>query len=211
MRRRLSFNEPEGFLDYWDGFPQVYFDDQESWVKARTVEPNRATEDGLVVDPDWSLADSPHLFMPVPDNPNQFQAIHLRMLEQVVVPVARPEYKSVKLIQFFSEKDSGASARAAFEAEYVQLAAQMPGLFGATLNYRDSDQEAAMRGFFADDDWVFGEEGTALRREFCAHWTGAIELHFASIDAFVSARSAPQFRNSLFNLEREFHPRVLAR
>ena len=84
LQTEITINEPENFLEHWDGFPQVYFDDQQSWVEARTVEPNRATADGLVVDPDWSLADSPHLFMPAPDNPDQFRAHHLHMEEHVI-------------------------------------------------------------------------------------------------------------------------------
>jgi hypothetical protein len=200
-----SFGAPEDFFDYWDGFPQVYFDDQRSWRDARTVEPNRVTADGLVVDPDWSLADSPHLFMPVPDNPLQFQAIHLHMEEEVVVPVERYENKSTKLIQFFKYKAGVNQAACAdrLRREYLPVASSMPGLLGYTFNMRDEDSEAAMRGFFADDDWVFGEEGTALRRAFCSSWDGAMELHFASMDGFVAARSNPRLESALNQMERD--------
>lgn len=200
-----SFREPEDFLDYWDGFPQVYFDDQFSWTAARTKEPNRVTADGLVVDPDWSLADSPHLFMPVPDNPHQFQAIHLHMKEEVVVPVERFEHKSTKLIQFFkcNTRIDRTACMDRLRAEYLPVASSMTGLSGYTFNMRDEDPEAAMRGFFAEDDWVFGEEGTALRRAFCANWDGAMELHFASMDAFVAARSNPRLAATLSQMERD--------
>ena len=203
LHDRITLNEPTHFTGYWDGFPQVYFDDQQSWVEARTVEPNRATADGLVVDPDWSLADSPHLFMPAPDNPNQFQAVHLHMLEHVAVPVLRFEQKQTKLIQFFRKRED-LSTRAfttRLMDEYVPLAATLPGLNGYIANLRDPDQEAAMRGFFAPDDWVFGDEGTAHRREFCALWHGAMELFFPSVDAFVHARSQQPVARTLRALE----------
>ena len=182
-----EINPPDDFLDWWDGFPQVYFDDHDSWVDARTVEPNRVTENGLVVDPDWSLADSPHLFMPAPDNPAQFQAIHLHMLETVVVPVVRLERKLTKVVQFFKLQSSAVELQS-----YLQLLHQMPELRGCTLNLRDDDQEAAMRGFFQDDEWVFGAEATAARRAFCGLWDGAIELFFERVDAFARSRAAAQ-------------------
>ncbi len=188
---QLPIQAPEGFLDWWDGFPQVYFDDQAAWVDARTVEPNRATADGLVVDPDWSLADSPHLFMPAPDNPAQFQAIHLHMRETLVVPVVRPETKITKLMHFFKRREDLAEDAwmTQLETAYAPDVGRLRGLLGCTLNLRDPDQEAAMRGFFADDEWIFGPQATAARREFCGLWDGALELFFASLDDFQVARS----------------------
>lgn len=186
----LDIAPPADFLERWDGFPQVYFDDQTSWVAARTVEPNRATADGLVVDPDWSLADSPHLFLPAPDNPNQFQATHLRMLETVLVPVIRPEHKIFKLIQFFKqpESESQEAWQQQVAEQYLPEVSRLRGLQGCILNYRDVDQDAALRGFFSDDDWVFSPAATSDRAEFCSYWDGAIELYFDSIEAFRNGR-----------------------
>jgi hypothetical protein len=201
----IAFNQPDGFLDYWDGFPQVYFDDREAWVNARTVEPNRATADGLVVDPDWSLGDSPHLFMPVPGEPTQFRAHHLHMEEHVVVAVRRPEFRLTKLIQFFQKREGLTDAEFADRllGEYAPLAGSMPGLWGYVANLRDADPEAAMRGFFAPDSWVFGEEGRALHGRFCSLWRGANELHFDSVEAFAAARRDDRVRDRLLELERE--------
>lgn len=200
----LAINAPEHFLDWWDGFPQVYFDDQAAWVDARTVEPNRATADGLVVDPDWSLADSPHLFMPAPDNPDQFQAIHLHMLETVLVPVVRPERKIAKLMHFFKLKDPDNTAQ--LEA-YAEALTAMPDLLGLTQNSRDPDQEAAMRGFFAEDEWIFKEEATQARRQFCDYWDGAFELFFNDLAAFREARFEPARHETLGRLEHDLFAR----
>lgn len=206
----LMFNEPAGFTEWWDGFPQVYFDDHASWLDARTVEPTRATTEGLVVDPDWSLADSPHLFKPSPVNPEKFCAFHLRMHEQVVVPVRRPERKLTKLIQFF--KQHPALTEAEFQQrlinDYYPLAGSMPGLYGYTGNLRDLDEDAAMRDFFAADDWVFSADGTAERRAFCDLWRGANEMFFENTEHFVAARRDRRLQAQLVPLERELFEAV---
>ena len=199
----ITIDEPPGFLDWWDGFPEVFFDDQESWVDARTVEPNRATADGLVIDPDWSLADSPHLFMPAPDNPQQFQAIHLHVLETVLLPVVRPERKTAKIMQFFKrhrQLDASEWSKRLFD-QYLPLAGQLPGLNGLICNLRDADQEAALRGFFADDEWVFKTQATGERREFCSLWDGALELFFEDVQAFGAARAEQPASAALSEME----------
>ncbi len=205
----ITIDEPAGFLDWWDGFPEVFFDDQASWVDARTVEPNRATADGLVIDPDWSLADSPHLFMPAPDNPHQFQAIHLHLLETVVLPVTRQERKTAKIMQFFKRHRqlSEADWSDRLLAEYLPQAKQLRGLNGLICNVRDADQEAALRGFFKDDEWVFKAQATEERRTFCGLWDGALELFFDDIDAFQDARSEEPVAAALSTLERSLFER----
>lgn len=186
---QLTINPASGFLDWWDGFPEVYFDDQESWVNALTVEPNRATEEGLSIDPDWSLADGPVLFEPVPDRPSEFKSCHLRMHEHILAPVEREEKKAFKLMAFFKK---GADAADDYEqqvlAEYGTLIARLPGLNGCIVNFRDQDQAAAMRGFYADDAWGLSEEGIRHRANFCSLWDGAIEYHFDKAENFISAR-----------------------
>lgn len=206
----LRFNEPPGFTGWWDGFPQVYFDDHASWLDARTVEPTRAMTEGLVVDPDWSLADSPHLFKPSPNNPDKFCAFHLRMHEQVVVPVKRPERKMTKLMQFFRKHPalSETEFQQRLSGEYYPLAGSMPGLRGYTGNLRDLDEDAAMRDFFAADDWLFTPAGTAERHEFCDLWRGANELFFSDFADFVAARCNPRVRAPLLALERELFEAV---
>lgn len=200
----LMLNPPEDFLDWWDGFPQVYFDDQPSWVDARTVEPNRATADGLVIDPDWSLADSPHLFMPAPDNPEQFQTIHLHMLETVLTPVVRPERKIAKLMHFFKLAESNSEDQLRVYGDRLQ---QMGELLGLTLNLRDQDQEAALRGFFQDDEWVFKTHATEQRRTFCNYWDGAFELFFDDLETFRRVRFESSLRKTLRNMEEDIFAR----
>ena len=192
----LSINAPPDFLEWWDGFPQVYFDNRESWVNARSLEPNRATADGLALDSDWRLDDSPHLFAPTPDDSNGFQSHHLHVFEQVVVPVVRPEHKITKIMHFVKRHQSvnDAAWRARLESDYLPALGELTGLLGCTLNLRDADQEAAMRGFFDADDWAFSAEGTAQRRRFCELWDGAIELFFDTVEAFGEARAKQRTR-----------------
>ena len=201
----ITRNEPAGFLEIWDGFPEVFFDDRVSWTEARTLEPNRATADGLVIDPDWSLGDSPYLFRPAPDDPTKFCAHHLHMLEFVELSVRRPEYKLTKIMHFFKRR-SGLDVsdfESMWQQEYLPLAASLPGLRGYIGNLRDADQEAALRDFFAPDDWVFSPDGTAEREAFCAMWDGASELFFDQVEDFSAARQATWVGDYLDELERE--------
>ena len=202
MYDELVFNEPLGFTDLWDGFPQVYFDSQADWVAARTAEPTRAMVDGLVVDPDWSLAD-PWLFRPAPDDPNQFCSFHLHMEETVVVPVRRPERKLTKLMHFFRRRADLDDERfiERWQQTYLPLLGSLPGLYGCLGNLRDPDEEAAMRDFFPPEAWVFSAAGTQERRDFCALWRGAHELWFDSMHDFLQARQ--RLGEALLALEQE--------
>lgn len=210
LHAEITIDEPEGFLNHWDGFPEVYFDDRERWVQARTAEPTRAGPGGLVIDPDWSLGDGPHLFEPVPGDPTQFRAHHLHMEEHVIVPVRRPEYKLTKLIQFFRRRPDlpDQDFRRRLLHDYASLVATMPGLRGFIVNLRDPDQEAAIRDFFDPADWVLGEDGTAARRAFCALWDGAAELHVDTIGDFVRGRTEARLREPLRAMEAELFESV---
>lgn len=190
MAAELTINEPPRFLAWWDGFPEVYFDDQESWVNALTVEPNRVTQDGLVIDPDWSLADGPFLFDPVPDRPGEFKPCHIRVHEHILVPVERSESKGFKLVAFFRRQPDQARTTldAAILGEYAEALTRLAKIRGCLLNFRDDDQDAAMRGFYPDDSWGHSDEGIAHRAAFCALWDGAIEYHFDAVEDFLAAR-----------------------
>ena len=204
LYKQITRNEPRDFLDWWDGFPEVFFDNHEAWLNAMSVEPNRATADGLVVDPDWSLADGPVLFDPVPDRPGEFKPCHLLMHEHILVPVERHERKSFKLMQFFKNHPNINNEQVL--AEYATEVSKLPGLNGCILNFRDSDQAAAMRGFYGEDTWGLSDEGIAHRARFCAMWDGAIEYHFTHSNDFVAARRT--LHNELSNLESEFFDSV---
>ncbi len=204
LHNEIVRHEPPGFLDLWDGFPEVWFDSQRSWSKAGTPEPTRAMSGGLQVDPDWTLGDGPFLFDPLPDRPTEFRSCHLHMEEHIVVPVERPEHKLTKLMLFFRRNpalDERAFRRGVLN-EYASLTGRLAGLYGCTLNFRDPDQDAAIRDFYPADAWVFSSEGKAMRRAFCALWDGAIELHLESVEAFVAARSAPDLHPQLCAAER---------
>ena len=204
LHAEIVRNEPAGFLELWDGFPEVWFDSQRSWTGAATPEPTRAMAGGLAVDPDWTLGDGPHLFDPIPDRPTEFRSYHLHMDEHVVVPVERPEHKLTKLMLFFRRNPAldDTTFRQGVRTGYAPLWAQLAGLHGCTLNFRDLDQDAAFRDFYPADAWAFSDEGRAMRRAFCALWDGAIELHVDSVEAFVAARSAPALHPALCAEER---------
>ena len=72
--KTITLNEPENFLDYWDGFPEVYFDNKKDWITASKPEPTRATKDGLSVDESWTLGDGPFLFDKVENKSDQFKS-----------------------------------------------------------------------------------------------------------------------------------------
>jgi hypothetical protein len=186
LHGKITRNEPADFLDWWDGFPEVFFDNHEAWVNAMTVEPNRATAAGLVIDPDWSLSDGPNLFDPVPHRPGEFKPCHLSMHEHILVPVERQERKSFKLMQFFKNKPN--INKDLVLADYTAEVAKLPGLNGCILNFRDPDQAAAMRGFYGAETWGLSDEGIDHRARFCAMWDGAIEYHFTYSNDFVAAR-----------------------
>ena len=204
LHAEITRNEPEGFLDLWDGFPQVYFDSWETWSTAATAEPNRATAEGLAIDPDWHIDDGPHLFDVIEGTEGEFRSHHLHMEEHRVVPVERPERKITKLMQFF--RRNPAIPHDAFQAavlgRYAYLTAKLRGLHGYTMNFRDPDQEAAMRGFFPDTSWGFSAAGRAHRQSFCALWDGAGELFFDSPADFAAARTEPELHLELCALER---------
>jgi hypothetical protein len=198
----ITMNEPVGFTDYWDGFPEVYFDNRDSWTKAATPEPTRAMAEGLVIDPDWKLDDGPYLFDPVPGSKTEFKSYHLHMEEHVVIPVERPEFKLTKLIQF-CRLNPELDAKPLMLKHYATLVSQLQDLRGYIINLRDPDMDAAIRDFYPADSWGFTADGIAHRREFCALWDTASELHFDSIQAFIAARSDSGLNEELQALERE--------
>jgi len=206
----VTRNEPSEFAEQWDGFPQVYFDSRDTWTQAATPEPTRATAEGLSVDPDWRLDDGPYLFDPVPDGGGEFRSHHLHMEEHLVVPVQRPERKLTKLMQFFRRNPtlSETDFEKVLLGRYAPLTARMVGLHGYTVNFRDPDQESAMRGFFPEQAWGFSDEGRTHRQAFCALWDGAAELFFDSVDAFRAAREDTELHAELSALEGELFEAV---
>ena len=186
----ICFNEPENFTDWWDGFPEVYFDTIDDWVKAATPEPNRATEGGLVVDPDWSLADGPMLFDPVQGSPKEFKSHHLHMHESVIKPVERPEFKITKLVQFFKRnpKISCNKFQTTLTHEYLPELSTLNRLRGLILNIRNQDIDRAIRGFYPSSGWHFSNDGQVERAAFCSLWDGAVELYFDTIEDFRTGR-----------------------
>jgi len=195
--------EPPGFLELWDGFPAVHFDDRQQWTEAGTPEPTRATAEGLVEDPDWTLSDGPFLFDRVAPTTTQFRSYHTRVEEHLIQPVLRAEARPYKLVQFFRGADgmSRDRLRERLLAEYAPLCSALDGLNGLVLNLRDPDIDAAVRGYYPEDHWCFTAEGRAFREAFFKLWDGTLELWFDSAEAFAAARSAHPMREALVGLE----------
>lgn len=183
----ISYNEPEGFLDLWDGFPEVYFDSRHDWISAATPEPNRATKDGLSIDDSWSLADGPFLFDRVEKNSDQFKSNHLRVIEKEIIPVIRPENKITKIIQFFEINDEFKQNNTKKDdiETFINLIKYIEGLHGLTLNFQDHDINSAVKDFYPKDAWCFSEEGKKERQIFFNLWDGATEIYVNKYENFA--------------------------
>ncbi|EED34867.1 hypothetical protein NOR51B_807 [Luminiphilus syltensis NOR5-1B] len=186
----LVRNEPAGFLDLWDGFPAVHFDDRHAWVTSSEPEPTRVTEEGLVVDEDFSLGDTPYLFDRIGQS-NEFRSYHTRMEEHVLLPVVRKESRPCKLIQFFRRRESlpEHDFRSRFFNEYLPLCANLPSLNGYISNVRYRDIDTAVNGYYPADHWCFSDEGRDFRESFYSLWDGANEIFVDALEDFESARS----------------------
>jgi hypothetical protein len=202
-------NEPEGFLDLWDGFPAVHFDDREAWIHSNDPEPTRVTEEGLAIDKDWSLSDAPYLFDRISAT-SQFRSYHTRMEEQVVVSVMRREIRPCKLMQFFRRSGTLGEHefRKRFVAEYLPLCSQLNGLNGFIANQRFGDIDAAVVDYYPAEHWCFSDEGRRFRESFYAMWDGANELFFERLDDFQTAREGHPHWSDLVALEEELFDAV---
>ena len=185
--KTITFNEPENFLDYWDGFPEVYFDNRNDWISAATPEPNRATKNGLSLDESWTLGDGPFLFDNVESKSGQFRSNHLRVSERQMLPVFRPEKKISKIIQFFKKNPSihDKEFNNEFFNSYNKLFLNIPNIFGLTVNFRDKNINTAVKDFFPKNAWCFSEEGKKERKFFAELWDGITEIHVNRSEDFI--------------------------
>ena len=186
--KTITFNEPENFLDYWDGFPEVYFDNRSDWISASTPEPNRATKGGLSVDKNWTLGDGPFLFDKVESKSDQFKSNHLKVSEKQILPVSRPEKKISKIIQFFKKNPSINEKEFKYEFfnSYNKLFIDIPNIFGLTVNFRDKNINTAVKDFFPKSAWCFSEEGKKERKFFAELWDGITEIHVNRSEDFTN-------------------------
>tara|TARA_B000000475_G_scaffold198745_1_gene161352 strand:- start:38 stop:913 length:876 start_codon:yes stop_codon:yes gene_type:complete len=185
--KTITSNEPENFLDYWDGFPEVYFDNRNDWISAATPEPNRATKNGLSLDESWTLGDGPFLFDNVESKSGQFKSNHLRVSERQMLPVFRPEKKISKIIQFFKKNPSinDKEFNNEFFNSYNKLFLNIPNIFGLTVNFRDKNINTAVKDFFPKNAWCFSEEGKKERKFFAELWDGITEIHVNRSEDFI--------------------------
>jgi len=181
LYREISFDEPAGFHDLWDGLSTLYFDSAAAAARAEEPEPTRATADGLSIDADWPGTDGPYLF----DSPAGGRVTgHWPVAEHVLLPVVRPERQQTKLLQFFRRHPARppGTFRSAVLDRYARLTARMSGLEGYTVNFRSSDKAPAT--------------------DFRDLWDGVCELHLDSLDAFATARADLDLHPDLCGLER---------
>jgi len=186
--KTITFNEPKNFLDYWDGFPEVYFDNKKDWISASTPEPTRATKDGLSIDESWTLGDGPFLFDKVENKSDQFKSNHLKVNETLVLPVSRPEKKICKIIQFFKKNSLlvDKEFKNEFLNSYNKLFLEIPNIIGLTVNFRDKNIDAAVKEFFQKNAWCFSEEGKKERKIFAELWDGATEIYVNNSEDFIN-------------------------
>ena len=206
----IIINEPVSFNDLWDGFPQVYFDNAASWQKAAIIEPNRATINGLSIDPDWTLSNSGFLFDPVDASLKEFKSNHLKMDEKIIIPINRPERKLTKIIQFFKKHDSmkDSDFRRMISSDYTREMSNMGGLKGLILNFKDPDVDSAINGFFPSSSWHFSKQGNYERSQFASLWDGVFEMYFDNIDGFKAGRITSTLNQKLKSLDKKFFSSV---
>ena len=185
--KNIIFNEPENFLDYWDGFPEVYFDNQKDWISAATPEPVRATKHGLSFDETWTLGDGPFLFDRVENKTDQFKSNHLKVNEKVILPIIRPEKKISKIIQFFKKNPSLTEKEFndEFYNSYIKLFLEIKNILGLAVNFRDKNINSAVKDFFPKNAWCFSKEGKKERKFFADLWNGITEIYLDNSEDFI--------------------------
>jgi hypothetical protein len=182
LHREISFGAPADFDALWDGLSTLYFDSGEAAARAAEPEPTRATAEGLSVDADWPGNDGAHLFGS--NAGRNGISDHWPVDEHVLLPVARPERKQIKLLQFFRRHPAQPQAtfRSAVLDRYARLTARISALEGYTVNFKRADETPAT--------------------DFHARWDGVCELHLDSLEAFAATRADLDLHPELCALER---------
>lgn len=205
LASRLTRGEPEGFDDLWDGWGQLMFDTLDDYLAARAPARDRAGPRGLEEDPRVAQVggDGAYLYT---GSPFQFH-----VLENVTVPVRRPERKLFKLAQFAKRPEGLApeAFQAYWSGRYAAHMARLPGLRGYVVNVRSPLD--VMNGFFEPGAECFTPEGTALREGFFSGWDGIAELWFDRPEQFAAGRSDSELGPKLDALERDLFQSVFYR
>jgi hypothetical protein len=201
----LARGAPPAFDDLWDAWGQLMFDNLDAYLSAKTPARDRAGPNGLEDDPKVAQVggDGAHLYG---GSPFQFH-----VLENVAIPVKRPERKIFKLVQFGKRPDSLTQEefQAYWTGRYAAHIAQLPGIRGHIINFRtDLD---VMTDFFEPDADAFTPEGTAVRQTFFDAWDGIAELWFDTPEQFVSARCNSESAAALTSMEQELFASVFYR
>ncbi len=200
LHREISFGEPADFAKHWDGLSTLYFDSAETAARAASPEATRATVEGLSVDPDWPWDDVHHLFDSAQDGAGV--SPHWQVEEHALLPVARPERRLTKLLQFFRRHPAQPEAafRNAVLERYARLTAKLPALLGYAVNFKGRDTTPARLGF--PTNTALDASASAPTAAFWALWDGVGELHLESLEAFMNARVDLALHPELCVLER---------
>tara|TARA_E500000331_G_C16872547_1_gene546856 strand:- start:134 stop:604 length:471 start_codon:yes stop_codon:yes gene_type:complete len=127
------------------------------------------------------------------------------MIEEVIKPIERPEYKITKIIQFFKRNEhlNEPEFKHMISGDYIKKLSLTEGLTGLLLNYRDKDIDRAIKGFYPDSGWHFTKHGIAERSAFCDLWDGATEMYFENVAAFREGKMRSAISENLISLEKK--------
>lgn len=178
----LSGGEATNFDDRWDGYSQFMFDSHDVHLAAKAPSLDKAGPMGLERD-DAAVAMGEHASFLYSAPPFQFHVV-----ESVVTPVRRPEYKLFKLVQFGKRKTG--VTRTVFQSlwsdAYSALSRDVPGLLGHIINYPAYPDVG--RRCVAEDFGALSSEAELSQAAFMHRFDGIAELWFTDPEAFIGWR-----------------------
>ncbi|HVT00508.1 MAG TPA: EthD domain-containing protein [Solirubrobacterales bacterium] len=184
-----SDNPPDGFIKMWDGYSELWFDNEQDYYDSNAGEvEDRVGPDGmqsealnpvLAEDSEWLYIGIPYQF---------------GLEETEIVPVVRPERFITKIIQWGAKADglSDEEFRKIWAEEYAPLYSKCDDLFGYTLNFTIPDESSDVREkFFKSEVWGETEApAEVVRREkFMDPWDGMAHIWVENAAALEQFRS----------------------
>ena len=169
---QLNAGDPPGFDAAWDGYGQLMFNSLADYLAAKSPARDKPGPRGLEWDATVAAVggDARYLYSGPP--------VQFHVVEQVVVPVRRPEHKLFKLVLFARRNPALAPQefQARWAGEYAALARHSPGLLGMIVNF-PSDLDV-ISGFFAEESGAFSAAAVANRQHFMSLFDGMGEYWF---------------------------------
>ena len=195
--RAVSFGEPKGFDEKWDGYGQLNFDNMNAYLGARAPALDRAGPSGLELDDMVGKVGDDFKYL-YEGSPFQFCVD-----ESIKIPVIRQEKKMFKVVQFIKcpADLSPILFRSYMAGKYCSALSIMPGIKGLILNLRTPLD--VMTGFFPSDSEAFTEAGKRRRELFYQGWNAMIEYWYESPECFFSERFNGKIGSHLSGMENE--------